>query len=392
MKKIYLLAVSIAFAGSIKAQSLNEKPAERFRQNAEEVLSQRQRTAGPVNRAQSFYMDHSTANFDDGFFLWNMNSNYTSVDTALNFIGLSLNKIFGFTDPADPAGTICDSSLFGFTSSYPTDIGIRIDTIFAQLTHENNSGTYNKITMQVVKLTPQGAPAGVTGTPTQVLWEQTDSTNVSLSGSGNWLGAGAGFVMSWTPYPTFTGASAGTKLGLIFKYEDPTKQDSLGMTAGYAKDPLDPTKALKSTIQTSYMRYVPNIPNVTKNSNVGYGNPVGSGGWFEAQNWAMWVYATVGTDVSGFGENNANGFRVLESYPNPTNAATNVRYELGVASDVTVVVTDITGNVVYKTSTSQQGAGEYSISLGTDKLSNGVYTYTLNANNASVSKRFVVQH
>ena len=83
---------------------------------------------------------------------------------------------------------------------------------------------------------------------------------------------------------------------------------------------------------------------------------------------------------------------MLESYPNPTNTVTNVRYALGVASDVTVVVTDITGKVVYKTAASQQGAGEYSISLGTENLSNGVYTYTLNANNAAVSKRFVVQH
>jgi hypothetical protein len=390
MKKLYFLAVSVALAAGVKAQSL-PKPAEAQRLSKEEVLGQRMHSVGPVNRAQSFYMDHSTANFDDDFFLWRMCSNYTSTDTALNFIGLSLSKVLGYTDPTDPAGTVCDSSLFGFTSSYPIDIGIRIDTIFTQITHENNSGNYDKITMQIVKLTTAGAPASTAGIST-VLWEQTDSSNVSLSGSGNWLGTGAAVVLTYTPQPTFMGAAPGTKLGLVFKYEDASKTDTLGMIAGYVKDPLDPTKALQSTIQTSYMRYPPFINTVTRNANVGYGTPVGSGGWYFAQNWGMWAHVTVGTDVSGFGENSANGFRVLETYPNPSNNITNVRYELGVPSDVTVVVTDITGKVVYKTATSQQAAGEYSISLGTENLSNGMYTYTLNANRASVSKRFVVQH
>jgi hypothetical protein len=125
-------------------------------------------------------MDHSIANFDDGYFhSWNMNSNYTSMLILINFVGLSLNKIAGFTDPADPSGTVCDSSLFGFTSSYPTDIGIRIDTIFAQITHENNSGNYDKITMQIVQLNNQGAPGNAAGVAT-VLWEQIDSSNVIL--------------------------------------------------------------------------------------------------------------------------------------------------------------------------------------------------------------------
>jgi hypothetical protein len=391
MKKIYILLATMALSAASNAQSLINKPSDRFKMSAEEVLGQRRHNGGPVNRAQSFYMDHSAANFDDQFFVWRMSSSYTATDTALNYIGLSLSHIGGFTDPADVAGTICDSSLFGFTSSYPMDIGIRIDTIYTQITHENNSGNYDKITMQIVKLTAQGAPSTTTGSST-VLWEQVDSSNVSLSQSGNWLGTGAAVVLSYTPQPTFMGASAGTKLGLVFKYDDPSKTDTLSMIAGGMKDPLDPTKTLQSTIRTSYMRYPPYIPTVSRNSNIGYGTPAGANGWFEAQNWGMWAHVTVGTDVDGFGENSANGFRMLEAYPNPSNNLTNVRYELGVQSNVTLVVTDITGRVVFQTSSENQNPGEYKVSLGTDNLSNGVYTYTLNANNASVSKRFVVSH
>lgn len=155
MKKIYFLAISIAFAAGVKAQGL-QKPTERYRVSKDEVMNLKQHQSGPVNRAQSFYMDHSIANFDDAFYIINMNTNYTASDTGLNFVGLSLSKILGYTDPNDPSGTVCDSSLFGFNSSYPTNIGIRIDTIFAIIQHENNSGNYDKITMQVVKLNAQG--------------------------------------------------------------------------------------------------------------------------------------------------------------------------------------------------------------------------------------------
>jgi hypothetical protein len=164
------------------------------------------------------------------------------------------------------------------------------------------------------------------------------------------------------------------------------------MIAGGMKDPLDPTETLQSTFRTSYMRYPPFINTVSRNSNIGYGTPVGSGGWFEAQNWGMWANVTVGTDVDGFNENSSKGFRVLEAYPNPSNNLTNVRYELGVQSNVTLIVTDVAGRVVYQTSSENQNPGEYKVSLGTDNLRNGIYTYTLNANNASISKRFVVSH
>jgi hypothetical protein len=389
MKKIYLITSILALSFHVKAQNI-PLPPERNKVSAEEVLNQRKHFAGSSARAQSFYMDHSTGNYDDGFYLWRMNSNYTSIDTSLNFIGLSLSKIFGFTNPSDPANSLCDSSTFGFSSSYPLNIGISIDTIFAQISHENNSGNYDKITMQIVQLTAQGAPAAASGLA-NVLWEQVDSSNISLSPGGNWLGTGATALLTYTPFSGFIGVGAGTKLGLIFKYQDPSKIDSLGMIAGYVKDPFDNTKALKSDIPTSYMRYPPNIANVTRNTNVGYGTPVGSGGWFFAQNWGMWAYVTVGTDVTGYGKNKAEGFRILESYPNPSNTFTKVRYEIGVTSDVILTVTDMNGKEVFFAKKLGQNAGEHTIDFSNVDLSNGIYNYTLTANHAAVSKRFVVQ-
>lgn len=388
MKRIYLITGLLAFSIAIKAQNI-PLPSERNKVSAEEVLGQRKHHSG-IDRAQSFYMDHSAANYDDGFYLWKMNSNYNSTDTALNFIGLSLSKIFGYTDPNDPTNSLCDSSTFGFTSSYPLNIGISVDTIYTKISHENNSGNYDKITMQIVQLTSQGAPAAASGAAT-VLWEQIDSTNVSLSPSGNWVGINASFVKKYFPLNGFIGVSPGSKLGLVFKYEDPTKTDTLGMIAGYVKDPLDPTKALQSTIKTSYMRNPPYINNVTKNSSLGYGNPVGSNGWYFAQNWAMWAYVTVGTDVLGYGNNKNEGFRILESYPNPSNTFRAVKYEIGVTSDVTLILNDINGKQLLLDTKFGQNAGQHTIDLDYLNLSNGIYTYTLVANGASVTKKFIIQ-
>lgn len=390
MKKNYILLILLISTFVAKSQVIPQQN-ERYKLSYEEVMSLKKQHSSAADRAQSFYMDHSLANNDDGFFIWRFSSSYSNVDTALNFVGLSLSKIAGYTDPTDPAGSICDSSTFGFTSSYPLNIGISIDSIFAMVTHENNSGTYNRITMQIVQLNAQGAPSNPTGVST-VLWQQIDSTNVSLSSSGNWLGSGAATVLSYTPLSGFLGASPGTKLGLVLQYNDATKLDSFGVSAGYAIDPNNQNYALQSTIPTSFMRYPPYIPSVSRNSMIGYGNPPGSTGWFQAQNWGMWAHVTVGTDVLGYGLNKQNGFRILESFPNPTNNISNVRFEIGKVSDVSIVVTNINGEIVKELQTKNNPAGIHVISLGTDNLNNGIYTYNLYANNASISKKFIVSH
>ena len=73
MKKIYFLAISIAFAAGVKAQGL-QKPSDRYRISREELMNLKQHQTGPVNRAQSFYMDHSVANYDDDSFIHQFSS------------------------------------------------------------------------------------------------------------------------------------------------------------------------------------------------------------------------------------------------------------------------------------------------------------------------------
>lgn len=84
----------------------------------------------------------------------------------------------------------------------------------------------------------------------------------------------------------------------------------------------------------------------------------------------------------------ANKFN-LTVYPNPAQNSANVDFTLENASDVTFELTDLSGKSVYSIS-EKMSAGDNSIVVPTDALSNGVYMYTFSNGNAIITKKLVV--
>ncbi|PHR45447.1 MAG: hypothetical protein COA32_13470 [Fluviicola sp.] len=84
----------------------------------------------------------------------------------------------------------------------------------------------------------------------------------------------------------------------------------------------------------------------------------------------------------------ANEFN-LTVYPNPAQNSANVDFTLENASDVTFELTDLSGKSVYSIS-EKMSAGDNSIVVPTDALSNGVYMYTFSNGNAIITKKLVV--
>lgn len=358
MKKTYL---SILLAFSIQlcmGQSflLNEQL---HRIDNSEVQNFKKRATTSNKSASEFnlYIDYQVANFDDNFYVWRFNSDYDATNTSLNYVGLALDSIAGFTDLSDPENSLVD---LDFPHS------MRIDSIFALVSHENNSGNYDYITMQIVELSPTGVPTN------NVLWEQKDSSNTTLSSGGNWVGSGAVFLLSYAP--NFT-TPWDQKVGLVLKYNDATKTDTFSISAGYMATDTNPDVALKSTFKNSYMRYPPNIPNITPCSNVGYGNPVGSQGWFQAQNWGMWVYAT--TDPVGINENSIYGIKLSQNSPNPSSGITSFNYELIENENIYIELMDMQGRKVLSRNEGIKSAGSHRIELQTNQLDAGTYFYSL---------------
>jgi hypothetical protein len=238
-----------------------------------------------VHAQATLYLDYNIANFDDGGYIWRYNSLFNSTDTALNYCGLALDTLGGYNDPADPAGSWTYWGDY-FATPYPSNLNMYIDSIFLLVTHENNSGNTDVFRMKIVELNANGTLSNNT------LWQDEQFSNVSLSPNGNWLGNGAAFYLEFAP--AFS-VPIGTKVGLVFEYEDPSKLDTLGIYAGYVDNGLG--QALQSTWKNSFMRYPPFINNISKNSSVGYGTPVGSSGWYEAQNWGFTAKVTLTSSI-----------------------------------------------------------------------------------------------
>ncbi|MBT7095580.1 MAG: T9SS type A sorting domain-containing protein, partial [Bacteroidetes bacterium] len=76
--------------------------------------------------------------------------------------------------------------------------------------------------------------------------------------------------------------------------------------------------------------------------------------------------------------------------PNPFVGSTEIPYELGLASDVTIDIKDLTGRVVMQIDEGTQPAGQHNFVLNATQLEAGVYFYTLKAGQFQETKRMII--
>ena len=174
----------------------------------------------------------------------------------------------------------------------------------------------------------------------------------------------------------------------MLKYNDPSKTDTFSISAGYFATDTNAAVATQSNFKNSYMRYPPFIPGITPCSNVGYGNPVGSSGWFEAQNWSIWAYVT--SDPVGINERTVNGLNVNQNIPNPATGKTTINYELTNNENIYFELMDMQGRKVLFYNEGLKSAGKHSIEVQTNQLDAGTYFYSLITNNGRLTKKMVV--
>lgn len=96
------------------------------------------------------------------------------------------------------------------------------------------------------------------------------------------------------------------------------------------------------------------------------------------------------TDFTGVEQTEVSTITVGQNVPNPFNTNAKVNYTLNENANVTLNVVDLTGKVVATYNQGSQNAGNHTINLNADNLSNGVYFYTFTAGEYSVTKRMVV--
>jgi hypothetical protein len=81
---------------------------------------------------------------------------------------------------------------------------------------------------------------------------------------------------------------------------------------------------------------------------------------------------------------------LAQNYPNPFNPSTRIDYFLPVTANVRLSVYDILGRLVTTLVNAKQNAGRHFVNLDGKNLSNGVYFYTLIANNFRETKKLVI--
>jgi len=236
---------------------------------------------GSARNLASMYVDYSIANNDDHAYVFQYNSNYTAIDSAINFVSVKLNDIEGYTDVANPGTSMENWQTLGMSAPFPDSL--TVDSVFAYITQENNSGLTDTFTFQIVGLD------NITGYPTgNVLWSYSFTSANSMSASNSWLGAGAGTLLSAAPALTFT-----QPVAIVYQYHSHSLTDTASIAGSYVQGNTTGYPDSPSLYHNSYLRYPPFYTATTPNYTIT------SGGYpFAGQNWNIWAHVTFNPSFS----------------------------------------------------------------------------------------------
>ena len=102
------------------------------------------------------------------------------------------------------------------------------------------------------------------------------------------------------------------------------------------------------------------------------------------------IYHFTGTTSVEENNNIPIEFSLAQNYPNPFNPSTVIRYQLPVASQVSLKVFNVLGNEVATLVNDYKSAGSYDVDFNSTNLSSGVYFYSLTAGSFTETKKFIL--
>ena len=300
-----------------------------------------------LNAQSNYYVDYSKANFDDTLTFWRFCSvDDTTADTDINYATVAfINPLAGYdTNPNDIV-------TYPFACNEPT----RVDSLFAEVVHHNYSGLMDTIVLQITS-------TSLTFIPTQVVtYSDTIFTSQSLSSTPNEI------VKLRRSTNAFTTSSPDFGVSITLKYFGPY-QDTLKLVAGAVKG--NGMIVEQSTYRSSYVK-IHALPNLTLNSSIGYGSPVGSAGWFEAQNWKLSAY--IRPQGTGIEDHYLSDIKI---YPNPAQGRLTIALPQNATSATNIKLINAIGQQVQNTVFEKQ-AGEKS-TLDVSACANGIYFLQVN--------------
>jgi hypothetical protein len=113
--------------------------------------------------------------------------------------------------------------------------------------------------------------------------------------------------------------------------------------------------------------------------------------WFTSQTYTPAVRLILGERVAVDELASLNGINLGQNTPNPASNTTIFSFDISQSRTISFEVRDLSGRVVTRIDEGTLGAGNHTISYDVSMLSSGLYTYTLIADDISITKKMVVR-
>ncbi|MCH7827659.1 MAG: T9SS type A sorting domain-containing protein [Bacteroidetes bacterium] len=117
-------------------------------------------------------------------------------------------------------------------------------------------------------------------------------------------------------------------------------------------------------------------------------NGLPSGLTFDPNNYILKDLLSIVTGVED--EAVPNIFTLAQNYPNPFNPTTTISYSVPEKSFVSLVITDLLGRKVAELVNEEKPQGNYTVSFNANKLSSGIYFYTLSSGKFIKTKKMIL--
>lgn len=108
----------------------------------------------------------------------------------------------------------------------------------------------------------------------------------------------------------------------------------------------------------------------------------------------FWIYAMLPKDdlLTGISEQEViDDSHVSQNFPNPFNGTTTVNVNLEQAAELSLVVTNLTGQKVLEINKGQVAAQTHSFTIDASNLQSGIYFYTVTAGKSQVTRKMIVE-
>ena len=112
--------------------------------------------------------------------------------------------------------------------------------------------------------------------------------------------------------------------------------------------------------------------------------------WVRPHTWGVAEVIGGPTGVAANPTVNPYEYKLFDNYPNPFNPSTTVQYTLKVAGTTTLRVFNLLGQEVAVLVNESQPAGPHSITFNANRLSSGVYFYTIESGSFRQSKKMML--